>query len=161
MRTLILLCLLLAPQNSRLVVKYDRIEDKTTVKTKPIPEPRLGLTIVAYFSHPGKTLSKKIEGVGLVIYSHSSTWKYLQRNARALHVLADNERFSPRGPDRKSEVLRDGSVDETLLYYLTLEQLDLITKAAKTEFKLGSDTFTLGNDTVEGFKQLKQSATNH
>lgn len=142
-------------QDSRLNVKYDRIEDRTNVSTKQIYLKKSGLTMVAYFNHQGTKLTEPVKKAGLIFYSHSDRWEYLQTSRSQLFVLADGERFSPLGPNRKSEVLRDSTVSEQLIFQLTDEQLDQIAKASKVEMKLGSETFTLGSDTIEGLRQLR------
>lgn len=161
MKPLILILALsfsLFTQDSRLNVKYDRIEDRTNVSTKQIYLKKSGLTMVAYFNHQGKTLNQKIDAVGLVFYASGRDWKFLHDEDSRLFILADSERFSPKGPNRKSDVLRDGTTDERLTFLLTMDDLSKIVSASKVEVKLGQNTFTLGNDTIERLRQLRDAA---
>ena len=143
MKYILLACLLLIPQKSELQIKYNRIEDRTTISTKP--ESKGSLSFFLYVSHPGQKLTKPLDTVFFVIESYSRDGQF--RETKDVYVLADDERFTLSNPTRNPDIdINSRSVrpSERLMFALSKSQLKRIVNARKVEMKIGVRSVALG-----------------
>jgi hypothetical protein len=143
---------------SELRIKYEKIEDSTSVSTKPkTVDGEPGIQVFAFFNHPGEKLKEPVTKAGLVFEAYSRNWRYLREYDRELFVLADNIRFTLSSPRRESKLGYGyrSNVWERLTFVITAEQLDQITNAKKVEMRLGPNAFSLTNDALKALRQFR------
>ena len=157
---LIALSLTVAAQqnHSNLKIFYEKVEDRTNVSTKT--RDVKGLSITAFFNHPGKSVPSPVEALGLMFESRSEDWKFLHDYDQQLFVLADGQRFKYDRPRTDATILKlrsvyqRNNVKERLIFAIKREDMEQIVNAQKVEMKLGTTTFALGSDTIKDLREI-------
>lgn len=151
------------PKKSKLIVAYDKFQDRTNISTQPRkPKATLGILVSGYFNHETETLREAITHVGLIFDSYSSDWQFLKQENRPLFVIADGERFEFNNPVRDSRVNRGygpysrTTVTERLIFSFERKQLEKLLSAQTLQMRLGlhGNPFSLGNETLADLREL-------
>ena len=146
---------LLKENKTKADVKYDEFKDLTQVSLKPMIV-SMGLpaltkiTLVIYFKGKG---FDEVKDIVFAVNSRAKEYQYLHTSN--LIFLADEERVNIGGSTRTIDVQRD-YVYETLIYFLSKEQLITISNADSVRFQIASGQGKLNSKEIARIKFLTE-----
>jgi hypothetical protein len=135
-------------------VDYDRFEDLTTIRIRPMPlDPSItdGISISALFAFNGQTPPRR-EPITLQIISASDQWRYLYN--RELILLVDGERMPMGMLARDFAVEQSGMFLESMSKIIPYDIFLRIANAKKVEGRIGRKEFEMTPDYLKAFRDL-------
>jgi hypothetical protein len=140
-------------KKAEVVVEYDRFENRTMVKLRPMELARSttdNLSLGGTFLNKG-SIPLPTNRVDLHFVSFAKEWMY--RDGRTLILLIDGERLTLIPVLRDDEIFR-GLASESTSFNIDHETLVRIASAKKVEGRLGRREFELSKNGLEGLKEL-------
>jgi hypothetical protein len=146
--------------NRRFSVDYDKFKDSTHVSVGPFnigsdseyvfSNARLGMQADFFFS--GQVLNDFVQDIYLVF--HSGGRKLRFSDHRDLFAIVDGQRMELGQGERSSDVLRGGSVSETLIFKVPTDTFNKIANAKAVEMKVGPTELKLKDEHLIAFRDL-------
>ncbi|HEY8562832.1 MAG TPA: hypothetical protein VIL74_20810 [Pyrinomonadaceae bacterium] len=138
-------------------ITYDKFKDITIVQTEKYLIPYFGVNVA--FSFPGKEMSERPEAVALVYTAYGQRdWRYLKDSN--LILLIDNERADlgqgVRDSGFASGMFGETMTKEKLVYKLSLDTLEKMSKAKSIEFQIAKDEGKFNSAMLEMCKNFYQ-----
>jgi hypothetical protein len=135
------------------VVEYNRFDDRTLVRLRPMEiarSPQYLLTFAASFGNLGRTPQVN-DDASLHFISFASSWQY--ETDRSLILLIDGERLPLRTAFYENEVRSNRAV-ESMSVQLSYKTLTQIANGKEVVGRLGRTEFELSKPVLEGLREL-------
>lgn len=135
--------------------KYDRITEKTTIKTLSRPPQSDNPQLYLAATYEGKNYYGNLAELSLVFVSWSDDWKY--RTCNRTQFLIDGIPYDPGKAVRKEKVRKSGGVTEFLVYsgaLMPFEAFQKLAAAKKIEVKICDTEFVLSEMEMDDLKEF-------